>query len=78
MSNYRTYFADDANYEADLQAAYDELLGQVNWWEDTEESDIKLVALYRAKMIEKLETKLTALTKAIIEINTVLQGLRDN
>ena len=78
MSNYRTYFADDAKYETDLQAAYDELLGQVNWWQDTEESDIQLVALYRAKLVEKLETKLTALTKAIIEINTVLQGLRDN
>ena len=78
MSNYRTYFADDAKYETDLQAAYDELLGQVIWWQDTEESDIQLVALYRAKLVEKLETKLTALTKAIIEINTVLQGLRDN
>ena len=78
MSNYRTYFADDAKYETDLQAAYDELLGQVNWGQDTEESDIQLVALYRAKLVEKLETKLTALTKAIIEINTVLQGLRDN
>ena len=56
------YFADDANYETDLQAAYDELLGNVDWWDDTESSDIKLVALYRARLIDKLERQLSAAT----------------
>ena len=56
MSN---YYKDDANYETDLQAAY-KGVGLPEWWEDTEESDIKLVALYRARLIEKLEAKLSA------------------
>jgi len=60
MSN---YYKDDAKFETDLDAAY-KVIGLPEWWNDTEESDIKLVALYRAKLIEKLETKLAVLTKA--------------
>ena len=60
MSNYYKY---DAKFEIDLDAAY-KVIGLPEWWNDTEESDIKLVALYRAKLIEKLETKLAVLTKA--------------
>ena len=56
MSNYHI---DDAKFEADLEAAY-EVIGLPDWWQDTEESDIKLVALYRARLIEKLEAKLAA------------------
>ena len=47
------YFADDANYEADLEAAY-EVIGLPDWWNDTEQDDIKLVALYRLRLIEKV------------------------
>ena len=72
MSNYRTYFADDANYEADLQAAY-EVIGLPEWWNDTEQDDIKLVALYRAKLIEKLEADLNGKQNFIIEAYQVLQ-----
>ena len=57
------YFADDANYEADLEAAY-EVIGLPDWWNDTEQDDIKLVALYRLRLIEKLEAKLAELKKA--------------
>ena len=57
------YYKDDPSYETDLQAAY-EVIGLPEWWEDTEQDDIKLVSLYRAKLIEKLETKLAVLTKA--------------
>jgi len=60
MSN---YYKDDERYAIDLEAALD-TIGLPDWWNDTEESDIKLVALYRAKLIEKLETKLAVLTKA--------------
>jgi len=60
MSN---YYKDDAKFETDLEAAY-KVIGLPDWWNDAEESDIKLVALYRAKLIEKLETKLAVLTKA--------------
>ena len=47
------YFADDPSYEADLQAAY-EVIGFPEWWNDTEQDDIKLVALYRLRLIEKV------------------------
>ena len=60
MSN---YYKDDERYAIDLEAALD-TIGLPDWWNDTEESDIKLVSLYRAKLIEKLETKLAVLTKA--------------
>jgi len=60
MSN---YYKDDKRYAIDLEAALD-TIGLPDWWNDTEESDIKLVSLYRAKLIEKLETKLAVLTKA--------------
>ena len=60
MSN---YYKDDKRYAIDLEAALD-TIGLPDWWNDAEESDIKLVALYRAKLIEKLETKLAVLTKA--------------
>ena len=46
------YFADDPDYETDLQAAY-EVIGLPDWWNDTEQDDIKLVALYRLLLIEK-------------------------
>jgi len=56
MSNYHN---DDKRYAIDLEAALD-TIGLPEWWNDTEESDIKLVALYRARLIEKLEAKLAA------------------
>ena len=46
------YFADDANYATDLEAAY-KVVGLPDWWNDTEQDDIKLVALYRLLLIEK-------------------------
>ena len=54
MSN---YYKDDLDYGTDLQAAYD-VIGLPEWWNDTEQDDIKLVALYRARLIEKLERQL--------------------
>ena len=54
MSN---YYKNDLNYERDLEAAY-EVIGLPEWYQDTEQDDIKLVALYRAKLIEKLERQL--------------------
>jgi len=51
MSN---YYKDDLDYGTDLQAAYD-VIGLPEWWNDTEQDDIKLVALYRAEKIQKLE-----------------------
>jgi len=47
------YYKNDPNYERDLEAAYDK--GLPEWYQDTEQDDIKLVALYRAERIEKLE-----------------------
>ena len=51
MSN---YYKNDLDFARDLEAAYD-VIGLPEWWNDTEESDIKLVALYRAQKIQKLE-----------------------
>jgi len=59
-----SYYKDDAKYETDLEAAYN-TVGLPEWWQDTEESDIKLVALYRAKLIEKLEADLENTSKAL-------------
>jgi len=64
MSNYHN---DDKRYAIDLEAALDTnalsySIGLPAWWNDTEESDIKLVALYRARLIEKLERQLSAAT----------------
>ena len=71
MSN---YYKDDANYETDLDAAY-KVIGLPEWWNDTEESDIKLVALYRAKLIEKLQRQLTAATVEFYDPNSPVQYL---
>ena len=51
MSN---YYKNDLDYGRDLQAAYD-TIGLPEWYQDTEQDDIKLVALYRAERIMKLE-----------------------
>jgi len=51
-----SYYKNDLDYEKDLEAAYDK--GLPAWYQDTEQDDIKLVALYRAKLIEKLERQL--------------------
>ena len=58
MSNYHN---DDKRYSVDLEAAY-EVIGLPEWWNDTEQDDIKLVALYRAERIMKLERQLTTAT----------------
>ncbi len=58
MSN---YYKDDLDYGTDLRAAYD-VIGLPEWWNDTEQDDIRLVALYRARLIEKLERQLSAAT----------------
>ncbi len=55
------YYKNDPDYERDLQAAYD-TIGLPEWWNDTEQDDIKLVALYRARLIEKLERQLSVAT----------------
>lgn len=48
------YYKNDAKFETDLEAAY-KIIGLPDWWNDTEQDDIKLVALYRAQKIQKLE-----------------------
>ena len=71
MSN---YYKDDERYAIDLEAALD-TIGLPDWWNDTEESDIKLVALYRAKLIEKLQRQLTAATVEFYDPNSPVQYL---
>ena len=50
------YYKNDPNYERDLETAYDK--GLPDWYQDTEQDDIKLVSLYRAERIMKLERQL--------------------
>ena len=71
MSNYHN---DDKRYAIDLEAAY-KVIGLPEWWNDTEDSDIKLVALYRAKLIEKLQRQLTAATVEFYDPNSPVQYL---
>jgi len=58
MSNYHK---DDLDFARDLEAAY-EVIGLPEWYQDTEQDDIKLVALYRAERIMKLERQLSIAT----------------
>ena len=69
MSNYHN---DDKRYAIDLEAAY-KVIGLPEWWNDTEQDDIKLVALYRAKLIEKLEADLASRQNTLRETYWSLQ-----